>query len=277
MRRLVYLVIAGLLVGAISIACAPPAGTPASAAPEPRAGATWSRPVDGAVMVSVPEGQFRMGSTDADPDGCDEEKPTHTVSLDAFWIDRTEVTNGQYRKCVEAGACEEPSCWDNGDLNGPDQPVVCVTWEDAQAYAAWAGGRLPTEAEWEKAARGTDGRLYPWGENTPDCQVANYKGCLVRTAMVGSYPDGASPYGALDMAGNVWEWVADWYDETYYSDTSARNPQGPDSGERRVLRGGSFDMSASRLRTAFRVGSRPEYSNWDLGFRVVLPAGSSGP
>ncbi len=218
-----------------------------------------------------------MGSTDADRDAHDEEKPAHSVTLDAFWIDRTEVTNGQYRQCVEAGACEEPTCWDNADLNAPDQPVVCVTWDDAQAYAGWAGGRLPTEAEWEKAARGTDGRLYPWGENVPDCQTANFKGCVGRTPTVGSQPGGASPYGALDMAGNAWEWVADWYDETYHGDAPVQNPQGPASGERRVLRGGSFDMSESRLRTAFRIGNRPAYSNWDLGFRVLLPADSSAP
>ncbi len=218
-----------------------------------------------------------MGSTDADRDAHDEEKPAHSVTLDAFWIDRTEVTNAQYRQCVEAGACEEPTCWDNADLNAPDQPVVCVTWDDAQAYAGWAGGRLPTEAEWEKAARGTDGRLYPWGENAPDCQTANFKGCVGRTPTVGSQPGGASPYGALDMAGNAWEWVADWYDETYHGDAPVQNPQGPASGERRVLRGGSFDMSESRLRTAFRIGNRPAYSNWDLGFRVLLPADSSAP
>ncbi len=277
MRWAVCLILAGLLVGTISAACAPSRDTPVPAAPEPKAGDSRIRPADGAVMVFVPAGQFQMGSTDADRDARDEEKPAHTVTLDAFWIDKTEVTNGQYRQCVEAGACEEPSCWDNADLNAPDQPVVCVTWGDAQTYAAWAGGRLPTEAEWEKAARGTDGRLYPWGGNAPDCQDANYKGCVGRTATVDSHPDGASPYGALDMAGNVWEWVADWYDETYYSDAPTHNPQGPDSGERRVVRGGSFDMSESRLRTAYRIGNLPAYSNWDVGFRVVLPADSSAP
>ncbi len=277
MRWAVCLVLAGLLASTVSIACAPSNDTPVPAASGPKAADSRIRPADGAVMVFVPAGQFQMGSTNADPDAGDEEKPAHTATVDAFWLDKTEVTNKQYRQCVEAGACEEPSCWDNGDLNAPDQPVVCVTWDDAQAYAAWAGGRLPTEAEWEKAARGSDGRLYPWGGDAPDCQDANFKGCLGRTATVGSYPDGASPYGALDMAGNVWEWVSDWYDETYYGDAPTDNPQGPDSGERRVIRGGSFDMSESRLRAAFRIGNLPAYSNWDLGFRVVLPADPSAP
>jgi formylglycine-generating enzyme required for sulfatase activity len=229
------------------------------------------------MMIYVPAGEFTMGSLDADRDARDEEKPAHTVNLDAFWIDKTEVTNAQYQKCVEAGACKEPTCWDKGDLNGVDQPVVCVTWDDAQTYAAWAGGRLPTEAEWEKAARGTDERLYPWGDEAADCDKANFKGCMGRTVTVGSYPDGASPYGALDMAGNVWEWVADWYDEGYYQDSPTRNPQGPNSGERRALRGGSFDMSESRLRNAFRIGNMPAYSNWDLGFRVVVTTGLTQP
>jgi formylglycine-generating enzyme required for sulfatase activity len=277
MRRVIGQVIVGLLAGTLTVACASSTQAPEPVAPGPKAADTHVRPADGAVMVFVPEGQFQMGSSDADPDARREEKPVHTVQLDAFWIDKNEVTNGQYRLCVEAGACEEPSCWDSGDLNAPDQPVVCVTWADAQAYAAWVGGRLPTEAEWEMAARGGDGRLYPWGEKAPDCQAANYKGCLGRPATVGTYPGGASPYGALDMAGNVWEWVADWYDDTYYTNAAAQNPQGPDSGERRVVRGGSFDMSEQRLRATYRIGNLPEYSNWDLGFRVVVAAGSSGP
>jgi formylglycine-generating enzyme required for sulfatase activity len=277
MKWAICLILVGLLAGTVSVACAPSRDTPVPTASEPEVGDSRIRPADGAVMVFVPAGQFQMGSTDADPDGRNEEKPAHTVTLDAFWIDKTEVTNGQYRQCVAAGACEEPSCWGNGDLNAADQPVVCITWEDAQAYAVWAGGRLPTEAEWEKAARGTDGRLYPWGDDAPDCRAANHKGCVGRTATVGSYPDGASPYGALDMAGNVWEWVADRYDEVYYSAEPTDNPQGPDAGERRVTRGGSFDMSGYRLRTAYRTGNLPAYSNWDVGFRVVLPADPSAP
>ncbi len=277
MKWAVSLILASLLIGTASAACAPPTDTPTSAVSELKAGDTWIRPADGAEMVFVPAGEFQMGSTGSDREAHSQEKPAHAVTLDAFWIDRTEVTNRLYRQCVEAGTCEEPTCWDNADLNTPDQPVVCVTWDQAQTYAEWVGGRLPTEAEWEKAARGTDGRLYPWGQNAPDCQGANYKGCVGRTVAVGSYPDGASPYGALDMAGNVWEWVADWYDETYYSGAPTHNPQGPDSGERRALRGGSFDMSEQRLRTTFRIGNLPAYSNWDLGFRVMLPADSSAP
>jgi formylglycine-generating enzyme required for sulfatase activity len=277
MRWRARFVFACLIAGAVAIACSSTTDSPVPATPEPKAGDTWIRPVDSAVMVYVPAGEFQMGSTDADRDARDEEKPAHTVDLNAFWIGKTEVSNAQYRLCVDAGVCEEPTCWENGDLNAADQPVVCVTWDDAQAYATWAGGRLPTEAEWEMAARGTDGRLYPWGGNAPECDQANYKGCVGRTTTVGSYLDGASPYGALDMAGNVWEWVADWYDEDYYSRSPARSPQGPDSGERRVVRGGSFDMSEPRLRGAFRIGNRPAYSNWDLGFRVLVAAGSAAP
>jgi formylglycine-generating enzyme required for sulfatase activity len=205
MRSRVFVVLACLLVGAISVACGPTAETPVPEVPEPKAGDSWAREADGAVMVYVPAVEFTMGSTDADRDARDEEKPAHAVDLDAFWIDKTEVTNAQYQKCVKTGACEEPTCWDNADLNGAGQPVVCVTWHDAQAYAAWAEGRLATEAEWEKAARGTDGRLYPWGDEDADCDKANFKGCAGRTVAVGSYPDGAGPFGALDMAGNAWE------------------------------------------------------------------------
>jgi formylglycine-generating enzyme required for sulfatase activity len=228
-------------------------------------------------MVYVPAGEFLMGSTEDDPDAHPEEKPQHAVYLDAFWIDRTEVTNDQYRKCMEAGACREPGCWDDGDLNAPNQPVVCMNWADAQDYAAWVGGRLPTEAEWEKAARGTDGRIYPWGNNPPDCDRTNHEGCAGKALPVGSHPDGASPYGVLDMAGNVREWVADWYDTDYYSQSPLRNPQGPESGSFRVLRGASFNYYRWVARCANREGNYPINWNWWIGFRVVVAPAPSGP
>jgi formylglycine-generating enzyme required for sulfatase activity len=235
-------------------------------------------------MVYVPAGEFLMGSTAGDIDAllaqCSdckresfaEEQPQHTVFLDAFWIDRTEVTNAQYRECMEAGVCQEPDCWDDDHLNAPDQPVVCMTWADAQDYAAWVGGRLPTEAEWEKAARGTDGRIYPWGNSQPDCHKANFYGCANDPLPVGSHPDGASPYGALDMAGNVREWVADWYDADYYSQSPLRNPQGPESGAFRVLRGGGFGYDQWVGRCAVRDGNYPINRNY-FGFRVVVAPG----
>jgi formylglycine-generating enzyme required for sulfatase activity len=243
--------------------------TPVHPPAEADIGDTWTRPTDGMVMVYVPAGEFLMGSSEADGQAYDFGKPQHTVYLDAYWIDRTEVTNAQYRKCAEAGACREPRCWDDNDVNAPDQPVVCVSWYDAQAYAAWVGGRLPTEAEWEKAARGTDGRIYPWGDSASDCGKVNYSGCTGRPTVVGSYPLGASPYGALDMAGNVYEWVADWYDEGYYDPSLARNPQGPDTGEYRVLRGGAFSDWVGYVRCAFRDWIFPYLRLRDSGFRVV--------
>jgi formylglycine-generating enzyme required for sulfatase activity len=228
-------------------------------------------------MVCVPAGEFLMGSTDDDPYAEDDEKPQHAVYLDAFWIDKYEVTNAQYRACVKAGACEEPRPCDIDDYNAPEQPVVCVSWDDAQDYAAWAGGRLPTEAEWEKAARGTDGRIYPWGNSPPDCNKANYGDCAGKTLPVGSHPDGASPYGALDMAGNVWEWVADWYDPDYYSQSPGRSPQGPESGDFRVLRGGAFRNDLRGVRCAVRFGLYPNFWNDGGGGRVVVAPGPSGP
>ena len=257
--------------------------------PTPSAGDTWTRPADDAAMVYVPAGEFLMGSTDEDidttldecsdcmPDWFTNEQPQHTVYLDAFWIDRSEVTNVQYRKCVEAGACEEPACWDDSDYNAPDQPVVCVRWDDAQDYAAWVGGRLPTEAEWEKAARGTDGRIYPWGNSSPDCDRANYYGCVGKPLPGGSHSDGASPYGALDMVGNVWEWVADWYADDYDSRSPAQNSQGPESGNLRVLRGGSFYYLQGFVRCACRYGVSPINWNKDCGFRVVVASVPSDP
>jgi formylglycine-generating enzyme required for sulfatase activity len=242
-------------------------------------------------MVYVPAGAFWMGSEESDPDADADEKPQHEVTLDAFWIDRTEVTNAQYRRCIEDAVCEPPSETGSysrdsyyGTSEFDDYPVIYVNWEQASRYCAWAGKRLPTEAEWEKAARGTDKRMYPWGDgfdgnlvNSCDvnCELdwkeGDWDDGYVDTAPVGSYPNGASPYGALDMAGNVWEWVADWYSEDYYASLPDRNPQGPGSGVRRVLRGGSGYNVQWHVRVAGRNGLEPSSSLWgsNVGFRCA--------
>jgi len=245
--------------------------------PTPGIGSTWVRLADGMVMVYVPEGNFSMGSDN----GRIDERPVHTVYLDAYWIDRTEVTNAMYAQCVQAGACKSPSStssnrshsyYDNGQY--ADYPVFGVDWNDASAYCKWEGARLPSEAEWEKAARGTDGRTYPWGNSSPTCTLASLPSlgygtspCVMNTTAVGSYPDGKSPYGALDMAGSVWEWVNDWYSGTYYSQSPGSNPTGPASGDYRVLRGVSWDNNVENVRSAYRYRVDPTDSDNLFGFR----------
>ncbi len=247
---------------------------------------TLTRNQDGMSMVYVPEGSFTMGSPAGE--GGDDEVPLHKVTLDGFWIDRTEVTNAQYRIFVGATGHGEPTTCEWGDPTYGDEtkanhPVVCVSWDDAKAYCEWAGARLPTEAEWEKAARGTDGWIYPWGINF-DGSRANYcdTNCessdkdteaddgYAQTAPVGSYPTGVSPYGALDMAGNVWEWVSDWYHFYYYGKSPEYNPQGPSSGRYRVLRGGSWFGFSTNERTAFRAWFAPDKHDIAIGFRCVV-------
>lgn len=234
---------------------------------------------DGMRLVYVPAGEFQMGSNNGYPD----EQPVHTVYLDSFWIGQTEVTNGMYEKCVSAGAClyqyktyHNPSTgsYNFGESRFNNYPAVYVNWEDATAYCAWAGGRLPTEAEWEKAARGEYSNTYPWGNNSPNHSLANYDGYLGDTVEVANYIEGASPYGALDMAGNVWEWVADYYNANYYASSPSENPTGPTSGQTHGLRGGSFFAEGDYLRTAMREspGSAETegYGSGNWGFRCVF-------
>jgi formylglycine-generating enzyme required for sulfatase activity len=239
------------------------------ATPTPAAGERRVVTVDGVefAFVYVPAGTFMMGSPAGV--GYDDERPAHEVTLAAYWIGQTEVTNAQYRRFVAAGGytqetlwtpagCQwrrennitEPLYWDDTQWNGDNYPVVGVSWYEASAFATWLSQetgltvRLPSEAEWERAARGEDGRTYPWGDESPSAQLLNYNGNLGRTSAVGSYPDGVSPYGALDMAGNVWEWVDDWYNGGYYCVSPGENPLGPTSGTARVVRGGSWTSSS---------------------------------
>ena len=254
---------------------APPTQPPQ---PTPTATAlTRRRDKDGMVMVYVPAGEFLMGSSAESSDNADE-RPQHTVYLDAFWIDQTEVTNAQFRQCVAAGVCQAPTdCYFRDptfdDASKTDHPVVCVDWHGAETYCQWVGARLPTEAEWEKAARGTDGRVYPWGDSAADCDRAQLLGCDGKTVPAGSKAAGASPYGALDMVGNVWEWVNDWYDSGYYSVSPARNPPGPASGSEKVKRGSSWYDFMSHTHAADRGFDPPTSRFSDMGFRCASSPG----
>lgn len=236
--------------------------------------------LDGMVLVYVPEGEFIMGSDNNKPN----ERPAHEVSLSAYWIDQTEVTNKMYMKCVQAGAwaCEEPNVLrsesqDNYfyNLAFENYPVVAVTWQMAYSYCQWAGRRLPTEAEWEKAARGTDERMYPWGNDTPKSNLLNFNPFGNDTTIVGSYPKGISPYGVFDMAGNVSEWVYDFYDEIYYIGSPKSDPEGPLQSldlKNRVIRGGSWRDGDTGVRVTDRSWYDQSYTLINLGFRCAMDA-----
>ncbi|MCX6053416.1 MAG: formylglycine-generating enzyme family protein [Chloroflexi bacterium] len=273
----------------------------------PGIGSTQVSPKDGMTMLYVPDGEFTMGgSADAAIAECQKlfsncsrdlftgEEPEHTVDLDAFWIDQTEVTNTMFMMFVNEtsyqtdaekaglsktftgsgmnkinGADWQSPQGPNSNLTGHEEhPVVQVSWNDASAYCVWAGRKLPTEAEWEKVARGTDKRVFPWGNETPYCNLANLLGCKGGTTIVGSYTTGMSPYGALDMAGNVWEWVADWYGP--YTAGTVTNPQGPSSGDYRTCRGGSWFNDFVSLRSVSRCKSPQTNSSNVLGFRCAF-------
>jgi formylglycine-generating enzyme required for sulfatase activity/serine/threonine protein kinase len=234
-------------------------------------GSTVARELDGMEMVYVPEGSFEMGSFMGDED----EMPAHQVYLDAYWIDKYEVTNQQYAQCVAEGPCSPPTNSSSanlvhyyGNATYANFPVVYMKWNQAQEYCQWVGGDLPTEAQWEKAARGTDGREYPWGNDPPDEFKGNYDYDQGNSLEVGSYPQSVSPYGALDMAGNVWEWVRDWYGT--YETAMINNPTGPSSGDIKVMRGGSWYNTTKNVRTSYRGGDDPNNTYYSYGFRCAV-------
>jgi formylglycine-generating enzyme required for sulfatase activity len=258
----------------------------------------------GITMRLVPAGTFIMGGDpDVDMAECDrlrisgacersmfeDEQPIHMVTLSDYYIDLTEVTNGMYALCVEAGVCLPPTDFTSytrpsyySDSNYADYPVIHVTWNQAVKFCQWRGGRLPSEAEWEKAARGVEGQRFPWG-NEFDGSLTNFcdANCPLAwanpafddgqadTAPVGFYPGGASPYGLVDMAGNVWEWVSDWYLETFYDITPLQDPFGAESGQERVLRGGGWSYSGYYLHASFRGRNIPNNPTTYTGFRCV--------
>lgn len=274
---------------------APRPGPPAEA----EAGDTWESPVDGMTLLYLPTDDFPMGTLDEFEGGQPDEEPFHRVTLDAYWIDQTEVTRDMYARCAQAGNCPQPPPAAGAD---GDHPVTGIPWDGARLYCTWAGRRLPTEAEWERAARGEDGRRYPWGwiGAAESGRGVNLNYCdsncpfqyadetvddgYARTAPVGSFPQGASPAGALDMAGNVWEWTADWYAADYYEESPEENPLGPARGRWRAIRGGSWVESAYEgivlsSRASNRAYLDPSRGQPDLGFRCALDAakGEEGP
>ncbi len=228
---------------------------------------------DGMTEVFVPAGEFLMGT---DEKGVQKNRPAHVVYLSAFWIDQTEVSNAMFALCVEAGKCGPPMMGGLNPYYGKSEyanyPVVYVSWEAAKKYCQWAGRRLPSDAEWEKAARGTDGRLYPWGNQPPDMSLANFDNLIGESVPVDRYPLGASPYGALNMAGNAREWVADWFHEFYYIVSPRENPQGPPSGSTKSLRGGSYLDDANEIRIFNRFFHPPASPGINRGFRCAQNA-----
>jgi iron(II)-dependent oxidoreductase len=228
-------------------------------------GATWPY-VDGSVLVAVPAGSFIMGHGGDD-------NPEHTVTLSEFWIYRNEVTNKQYALCVAYGKCALPNLEMNPAYNDPlrvNEPVIGVNWDQADSYCKFVNGRLPTEAEWEKTARGPDGNTYPWGESAPNCDLANIGRCNIGVKTIDTYPDGRSYYSAMDMSGNVFEWVADWYSPSYYSLSPGENPTGPETGDRRSVRSTSFGSNFYEAEAARRWRELPVSQRSDLGFRCVI-------
>lgn len=241
---------------------------------------------DRAPMVEIPSGSFPMGVPPGDRDGGRDEYPRHEVLLDTFWIDQFEVTNGRYIEFVKSAGHRVPqnptnptrNLWQGDSITESlaERPVINVDWFDADAYCKWAGKRLPTEAEWEKAAKGTSDRRFPWGNVEPTAKHLNYNQRWIgeKTLMpVGSYEAGKSPYGVYDVVGNVWEWVNDWYDARYYEKSPSKNPTGPQEGTKKVIRGAGWQNETPTVRIFTRVDSDPTMRNESTGFRCAADVG----
>ncbi|MBI4638507.1 MAG: SUMF1/EgtB/PvdO family nonheme iron enzyme [Candidatus Rokubacteria bacterium] len=283
MKPRVLSIVLGVMVALGSSAADSQPGTVQS-----REAATAIRSADGAEMVLVPAGEFWMGTNTSEMAF---ERLRHRVYLDAYYVDKFEVTNELYRKCVRAGTCKEPEWNKPGNPHDPadvykkihgstlmasDHPVVGVPWTAAAAYCQWAGKRLPTEAEWEKAARGTDERDYPWGNQFESSRTNWGASGPDKLVAVGTYPAGVSPYGVHDMAGNVYEWVADWFGryDHFQRVSPGRNPQGLPLGREKVVRGGPFQLPVSPFlpRSTHRVPWEPDRASPWIGFRCAKGA-----
>lgn len=298
MKRLYYFLVLSIVLSIILAACQPkatptaavtetppiidtptlvPASTQEQAAtptlepvvlsgPEVAVGSTL-RYVDGTLLVAVPAGSFTMGRKG----GTD--NPEHTVTISDFWIYSTKVTNRQYASCVKAGLCTPPDLGDDVgyiDYVRFDDPVTGVDWYQANDYCAYVLGRLPTEAEWEKAARGPDANIYPWGNDAPSCDLLNFNNCEGTNTSVTRYPQGQSYYQVLDMAGNAYEWVSDWYDGHFYKTGPSENPQGPKTGEKRSARSSGYKSTADSIPSSVRSLYSADEHGRDLGFRCVI-------
>ncbi len=237
----------------------------ALAGPRMEVGSMWPY-VDGSILVAVPGGPFTMGHGGSD-------NPEHTVTLSDFWVYQAKVTNQQYALCLKAGKCQAPDPVDDftfNDVTHANDPVVGVTYAQASDYCTFVHGRLPTEAEWEKTARGPDGNLYPWGSNAPVCDYLNFNNCVGKITNVTTYPVGQSYYHALDTEGNVFEWVADWYDALYYKTGAGQDPVGPDKGQQRSVRSSSYKSKVEQIPASTRFFDGPKDHRRDLGFRCVV-------
>jgi formylglycine-generating enzyme required for sulfatase activity len=275
MKRLPVLLLAALLAAcarppvpvAVTLTAVVPTPTiaPISLAAAMKVGSSMTY-TDGTTILAVPSGPFLMGHGTAD-------NPEHKVTLSDYWIYSTKVTNAQYALCVADQRCTAPDPEDNFDyaeFQSRNDPVVGVTYDQAQAYCNYMNGSLPTEAQWEKAARGPDSNIYPWGKADPACDMLNFNNCVKHPTDVTHYPKGKSYYGALDMEGNALEWVADWYDPLYYKSSPPGDPPGPADGRARVQRGSSYRSNAVQVVTYARFFASPKTHARDLGFRCVV-------